>query len=199
MKITFICAVFPPEPAPAGLMAQQLAKRLVRDGHSVTMVVPFPNRPEGVLYPGFRRRLRTRSQSPDGYTIVHCANWLIGNRRRVRDRLLENITFGMSSTWAALREGRPDLIIIETWALFAATFTAMLARGGAFPICTMSRISFPSLRNRLACFMQTECLPDSSDPGTALCACIAPAPLSYPKRCAAWRPRTETCPWTPSA
>lgn len=143
MKITFICAVFPPEPAPAGLMAQQLAKRLVRDGHSVTMVVPFPNRPEGVLYPGFRRRLRTRSQSPDGYTIVHCANWLIGNRRRVRDRLLENITFGMSSTWAALREGRPDLIIIETWALFAATFTAMLARWWGVPYLYYVQDLFP--------------------------------------------------------
>ena len=143
MKITFICAVFPPEPAPAGLMAQQLAKRLVRDGHSVTMVVPFPNRPDGVLYPGFRRQLRTRSQSADGYTIVHCANWLIGKRRRVRDRMLENITFGLSSTWAALREGKPDLIIIETWALFAATFSAMLARSWGVPYLYYVQDLFP--------------------------------------------------------
>ena len=127
MKITFICAVFPPEPAPAGIMAEQLATRLVQDGHTVTMVVPFPNRPAGVLYPGFRRHLRVRSLSKDGYTVVHCANWLIGKRRRIVNRLLENITFGLSSTWAALREGRPDLIIIETWALFAVSFSAVLA------------------------------------------------------------------------
>jgi colanic acid biosynthesis glycosyl transferase WcaI len=143
MKITFICAVFPPEPAPAGVMAQQLAARLVRDGHTVTMVVPFPNRPEGKLYPGFRRRLRTRTESADGYSIVHCANWLIGKRRRMRDRLLENITFGLSSTWAALREGRPDLIIIETWALFAISFTTLLARLWGVPYLYYVQDLFP--------------------------------------------------------
>lgn len=127
MKITFICAVFPPEPAPAGIMAEQLATRLVKDGHTVTMVVPFPNRPQGVLYPGFRRHLRVRSLSKNGYSVVHCANWLIGKRRRIVNRLLENVTFGLSSTWAALKEGRPDLIIIETWALFAVSFSAVLA------------------------------------------------------------------------
>ena len=128
MKITFICAVFPPEPAPAGIMAEQLATRLAQDGHSTTMVVPFPNRPEGLLYPGFRRRLRARSLSTKGYTVVHCAHWLIGRRRRMVNRLLENITFGLSSTWAALKEGRPDLFIIETWAFFGVSLPAMLAR-----------------------------------------------------------------------
>jgi colanic acid biosynthesis glycosyl transferase WcaI len=59
---------------------------------------------------------------------VHCGNWLIGNRRRKIDRILENITFGLSSTWATLAEGRPDLLIIETWPLFAATFSILLAR-----------------------------------------------------------------------
>lgn len=129
MKITFICAVFPPEPAPAGVMAQQLARLLVQAGHSVTMVVPFPNRPDGKVYPGFGRRLLSRTVSEEGYTIVHCANWLIGTRRRMIDRLLENITFGISSTWAALREERPDLMIVETWPLFAMSFSWLLARG----------------------------------------------------------------------
>lgn len=143
MKITFICAVFPPEPAPAGVMAQQLATRLVRDGHSVTMIVPVPNRPDGIVYPGFRRQLRSRSVSNDGYIIVRCANWLIGKRRRNIDRLLENVTFGLSSTWAAVREGRPDLIIIETWALFAVTFSALLARLWTVPYLYYVQDLFP--------------------------------------------------------
>ena len=143
MRITFICAVFPPEPAPAGVMAQQLANRLVQDGHNVTMVVPFPNRPEGIVYPGFRRQLRSRSVSDQGYTVVRCANWLIGKERRTIDRLLENITFGLSSAWAALREGRPDLIIIETWALFAVTFSALLARSWRVPYLYYVQDVFP--------------------------------------------------------
>ncbi len=122
MKITFICAVFPPEPAPAGIMAQQLAKRLTEDGHTVTMIVPLPNRPGGRVYPGFKRRLLSRTVSDEGYTVVRCANWLIGARRRTINRILENATFGLSSMWAALRSGRPDLIIVETWPLFAMSF-----------------------------------------------------------------------------
>ena len=128
MKITFICAVFPPEPAPAGVMAHELATRLVRDGHDVTMVVPFPNRPEGKLYSGFQRSLTQRSVTKEGYKLVRCANWLIGKHRRTVNRLLENFTFGISSGWAVLREGRPDVLILETWPLIACAFSVFLAR-----------------------------------------------------------------------
>jgi len=108
-------------------MAQQLAARLAKDGHQVTMVVPFPNRPDGVLFPGFRRRLRSRTVAPEGYSVVRCANWLLGKRRRHIYRLLENITFGLSSAWAAWREGRPDVLILETWPMFATQMSALLA------------------------------------------------------------------------
>lgn len=133
MKITFICAIFPPEPAPAGVMARQLATRLVQAGHTVTMIVPLPNRPGGVVYPGYRRRLISRTVTEEGYTVVRCANWLIGARRRPLDRILENITFGMSSMLAALREGRPDLMIVETWPLFAMSFSSLLASSWKVP------------------------------------------------------------------
>jgi colanic acid biosynthesis glycosyl transferase WcaI len=133
MKITFICAVFPPEPAPAGVMAHQLATRLARDGHNVTMVVPIPNRPEGVIYPGFQRRFRMRNVTSEGYTLVRCANWLLGREHRHLNRVLENITFGLSSVFAAWREGRPDVIITETWPLFATQFSASLARWWSVP------------------------------------------------------------------
>ena len=128
MKITLVCAVFPPEPAPAGVMAHQLATRLASDGHDVTMVVPVPNRPEGVVYPGFEKRSGSRTVTREGYTIVHCANWLIGRQRRNLDRILENITFGLTSARAMWRASRPDLIIIETWPLLAIQFVATLAK-----------------------------------------------------------------------
>jgi colanic acid biosynthesis glycosyl transferase WcaI len=133
VKIVFICAVFPPEREPAGVMAQQLAARLAADGHSVGMIAPFPNRPYGQVYAGYRRRLRKVEQNGDGYRLVHCANWLVGRRRWSINRLLENITFGLSSAWSAWREGRPDVMIIETWPLFAAQFPALLAQWWGIP------------------------------------------------------------------
>jgi len=128
MKITFICAVFPPEPEPAGIMAMQLARRLSSDGNEVSMIVPFPNRPYGQVYDGFHRQLRKSSFVPEGYQVIRCASWLIGENRRILDRLLENATFGLSSAWAAWRKGRPDVMILETWPLCAGLSGVLLAR-----------------------------------------------------------------------
>jgi len=91
------------------------------------MIVSIPNRPAGVLYPGYRWRLFSRSETNEGYTLIRCAKWLIGKQRRFVNRIFENITFGISSTWAAWRAGRPDVMIIESWPLFATQFTASLA------------------------------------------------------------------------
>lgn len=128
MKIAFICAVFPPEPAPSGVMAEQLAERLVADGHEVTMIVPFPNRPAGAIYPGYRRQVTATTQAKGGYTLVRCGNWLIGKQRKALDRLLENISFGLTSTWALWRAGRPDVLLIESWPIFAVLLNVLLAR-----------------------------------------------------------------------
>jgi colanic acid biosynthesis glycosyl transferase WcaI len=128
MKITFICGVFPPEPAPSGLMARQLAKRLAEAGYDVTVIVGFPSRPEGVLYRNFKIRLLSRSRTPEGYTLVRCASCFLGKHRLTSRRLLENISFGLSSTLATWLAGRPDLLIIESWPLFATQLPAFVAR-----------------------------------------------------------------------
>ncbi len=133
MKIAFICAVFPPEPPPAGVMARQLAAKLASDGHQVTMIVPFPNRPGGVIYPGFRRQLRLCTQTAERYLMVRCASFFIGRRRKSVSRILENISFGISSSWELWRGGRPDVMILETWPLLATFFSTMLARWWGVP------------------------------------------------------------------
>lgn len=143
MRIIFICCVFPPEPEPAGVMAHQLASRLAHDGHTVTVVGPFPNRPGGRVYGGFQRRLRKVEAGGDGYRLVRCANWLVGERRRGVDRLLENLTFGLSATWAAWREPKPDLILVETWPLISVQVLALLARMLGIPWCYYVKDVYP--------------------------------------------------------
>ncbi len=148
MKITFICAVFPPEPEPAGVMAKQLAARLSSDGNELTVIVPFPNRPQGRLYEGFHRQLYESTRAPDGYQLVRCANWLIGGNRRILDRIAENLTFGLSSTWAAWRQGRPDVMIIETWPVCAASLGVLLARWWRVPVLYYVQDVYPEALER---------------------------------------------------
>ena len=129
-------------------MAHQMASRLARDGHDVTVICPFPNRPGGRLYPGFKRHLRRVEATGDGYKRVRCANWLLGKHRHPINRLLENITFGLSAAWAAWREGRPDLFLVETWPLFAVTFTAVLAHCWRVPFLYYVKDIYPEAAER---------------------------------------------------
>ncbi len=119
LRIAFICGVFPPEPDPSGVMALQLARAFRDHGHQVSVIAPFPSRPEGLLYPGYRRSLR-RTESMDGVRVFRCANWLVGRKRHPWNRVLANLTFGVTSALTAALEQRPDVLILETWPLAAA-------------------------------------------------------------------------------
>jgi hypothetical protein len=80
---------------------------------------PVPNRPKGTVYPGFQRRL-WKSASVDGARSLRVRSWLIGERRRAVDRILDNLTFGLGSAAALLVHSRPNVVVIETWPILAA-------------------------------------------------------------------------------
>jgi len=82
------------------------------------MVVPFPNRPGGTIDPAYRRSIR-QVENIDGVRVVRCPHWLLGPRRRAWNRLLENITFGISCAVTAAFERRPDVLLVEVWPFFA--------------------------------------------------------------------------------
>jgi colanic acid biosynthesis glycosyl transferase WcaI len=124
-------------------MAHQLASRLAHAGHDVTVVAPFPNRPGGRLHEGFHRSLYKIEANGNGYKLVRCATWLLGQRRRTIDRLLENFTFGLSAAWAAWREARPDALLVESWPLFSVTFPALLARWWGIPFLYYVKDVYP--------------------------------------------------------
>ena len=58
MNVALMCYVYPPEPAPAGIMVCELAEDLAAAGHRVTVITGWPNHPQGVLYPGWKARFR---------------------------------------------------------------------------------------------------------------------------------------------
>src|SRR5437764_171164 len=112
MRIAFVSAVYAPEREPAAVMAAQLVERWIRDGRQVDVYCPYPNRPEGVLQGGWKRRLRQVDEKTGGLRVVRCWHWLVGRKRRLGNRLLENLTFGCSSALQALLRGKPDVLVI---------------------------------------------------------------------------------------
>lgn len=58
---------------------------------------------------------------------------------------MENATFGMSTSWVAWREGRPDVMLVETWPLLAAQLNIWLARCWKVPVVYYIQDVYPEV------------------------------------------------------
>ena len=142
LRIAFVSCLFPPEPEPSSVMAHQLAGELRLHGHEVTVVAPFPNRPKGVLYPGYRRAFR-QTDDVDGVHVVRCPTLLIGPARRAWNRMLENATFGIASSVTMALEKRPDVLLLETWPLAAVQLSIWGAKLRGVPVLYYVKDLYP--------------------------------------------------------
>jgi colanic acid biosynthesis glycosyl transferase WcaI len=141
-SIAIVCPVFPPEPAPAGIMAMELGQRFSADGFKVTVFTQFPNRPHGQVYTGYRRALRF-IEDMAGIEVVRCPNWLLDPKRRPLNRLLENATFGFFSAFNLLRHGKPDVLVVETWPFFAVQMIVLVGALWRIPVVYYVQDCYP--------------------------------------------------------
>lgn len=119
MKPAFVFCVFPPETPPAAVMAGELAEFFARRGDAVTVIAPFPSRPQGRIYDGYRRSWRLDEIYQHARVRrVPCAT--IGRRRSGVRRILENVTFGFTSAVALALVPRPDVVVVEAWPVLAS-------------------------------------------------------------------------------
>ncbi len=131
MRAVVITAVFPPEPVVSARTSFDVARGLATRGHDVTVLAPFPNRPAGRIYAGFRRRL-FRSDRGDGFRIIRCFAF-ISATSSMRSRFAENISFGLTAALRLLFLRRPDVLYLNTWPVFATSLAVMVARARRIP------------------------------------------------------------------
>lgn len=127
MRIAMICPLFPPEVLPGGVMWHRLAKELARRGHDVTVFTAFPNRPEGIVHKGFSRSFKSVSIEGE-FRLIRFWTWLIGPERRVRNRVMENISFGIMGAWHFMFSKKYDLMLYDPWPAICAYFLSAAAR-----------------------------------------------------------------------
>jgi colanic acid biosynthesis glycosyl transferase WcaI len=108
MKILFLCHYFPPEVNAPASRTHENAKRWVRQGHRVTVITCAPNVPRGVVYPGYRNRLRS-VEWVDGIKVVRVWTYIAANKGSWR-RILNYLTYMVSACLAAQLEPRPDVL-----------------------------------------------------------------------------------------
>lgn len=110
MKILFFCHYFPPEVNAPASRTYEHAVRWVRAGHDVTVVTCAPNCPDGVVFAGYRNRLRSQTEMIDGIRVVRVWTWIAPNKGMVF-RILNYVSYMLSAVWSALWLPRPDVVV----------------------------------------------------------------------------------------
>ena len=142
MIILIVSAVFQPEPVISAITSSDIADKLIHDGKQVIVITNFPNRPGGILYTGYHRKLYQLDTNTADYKILRCYSSLSPTSSLI-NRLLENITFGLSSSLAILFSKKPDVIYSNTWPVFAQGLTCLVAKLRRIPIVLSVQDIYP--------------------------------------------------------
>ncbi len=109
MRILFFSHYFPPEGNAPASRTYENCKAWVQDGHDVTVVTCVPNCPDGVIYEGFRNRLRQR-EVVDGIEVVRVWTYVAANKGTLL-RILNFVSYMFSAAFFAMFMRRPDIVI----------------------------------------------------------------------------------------
>ncbi len=129
MKLLILTPYFPPEVGAPQTRLYELAVRLVRRGHDVTVLTGFPNYPSGVIPEAYRGKVRMDEQM-DGIRVVRTWIYATPNKGFYR-RILNHLSYMVSSAWTGLGLERHDLMLVESPPLFdglAGVFLRALKR-----------------------------------------------------------------------
>lgn len=144
MKILYVSQYFPPEMAAPAARVGELSRHWVRAGHDVTVLTGFPNHPTGVVPPEYRRKFRrlVSRETLDGVRVVR--TWLLPfPNRRAFKRMLNYVSFFVSSACTGLFLSRPDVIIATSPQLLVGLSGWWLARCKRVPLVFEVRDLWP--------------------------------------------------------
>ncbi len=124
MRVLILTHVYPPEHAPAGMNAAELAQELSEAGHEVTVLTGFPSHPAGPLFEGWKAKFYTKEQTEGGFTVVRCIH-SFAKRFRLLPKLWYYVTFAISSFFVGMLQKRFDVVVMQSTPLFG-NFTGVL-------------------------------------------------------------------------
>lgn len=144
MRALIVSCVFPPEPVVSSQTSAQVAGELIGRGHEATVVTTFPNRPGGELSPGYERRLFQVTDEMDGVNVVRCFS-ILSPKSGLVTRLLENLSFGLTSGWVVLTSERSDVIYSNTWPIVATGILFVVAKIRRIPLIISVQDIYPEV------------------------------------------------------
>jgi len=127
MRLLIITQYFPPEMGAPQARLYELAKRLQRMGHQITVLTALPNYPTGRIFEGYRHRLRL-TEAIDGIKVVRTCLYPSKSGKTL-PRLLSYLSFGITSALVGVWGlGKQDVVLIESPPLFLAPFALIVSK-----------------------------------------------------------------------
>jgi colanic acid biosynthesis glycosyl transferase WcaI len=118
VRILLLTDNYPPESNPPALRCSMHAKRWVERGHHVNIVTSFPNFPDGKVFGGYRQSLFKR-ETLDTVDVLRVPTLIFPNRA-IFLRIVDFLSFMVTSCIASFFVGRPDVVMATSPQFFAA-------------------------------------------------------------------------------
>ena len=155
MRILFLSHYFPPEGNAPASRTYAHCRRWVAAGHDVTVVTSAPNHPRGVLYPGYRNRLR-QVEDWDGIRVVRVVTFLAANAGTWR-RTLNYVSYMISAVVLGCFERRADIVVATSPQFFCGWAGVLVSKLRRVPFILEIRDLWPesiaavgAIRSRMA-------------------------------------------------
>ena len=149
-RVILVNAVYPPEPVVSAQMGRDLAKRLVGDGHRVTVLCPTPSRPITADYSALRTTDGALVRMEDGVEVARLPSFA-APQSRLWPRMLESLSFGWHACRYAAKHLRDaGVVYANTWPLLSPWLLARHCRHRRVPLVLHVQDLYPeSLLARL--------------------------------------------------
>jgi glycosyltransferase involved in cell wall biosynthesis len=106
------------------------------------VVTCAPNCPDGVLYEGYRNRLRRQVEWVDGVRVVRVWSYLAANAGTMR-RILNYLSYLVSAVLASIRLPRPDVVVATSPQFFCGWAGTLVSRLKRVPFVLEIRDIWP--------------------------------------------------------
>ena len=147
LRIVLISQYFPPEVGATQSRMQSFAEYLADRGHRVTVIAEFPNHPQGVIPPEYRRRLLEDDRS-NPYRVLRV--WVRTNPEKTQmTRLSFYLSFMSLATAAAPLAGRADVVLATSPPLFTGLAGLAVAQLSQAPFVLDVRDLWPAAATSL--------------------------------------------------
>ena len=142
MRILFLTHYFPPESNAPASRVHEMSRQWVKGGHEVTVITGIPNCPDGIVYKGYRNRIRKQVETIDGIRVIRVWTYVVANKR-ARHRLLNFVSFMLSAVWAGLFLKKHDILIATSPQFFCGWAGVLLAKLRRMPFVLEIRDIWP--------------------------------------------------------